>query len=116
MADNFPAIPYSCTLKPTLHIDFVGNNCEKVTGFVPEKFVGNTEFWLSRVHPGDRKKMLDTLHNSSKKGVTKHKFRLHCADGHYKNFVNTFRFTAADSDKPDYILGLWQVENENPAQ
>ncbi len=116
MADNFPAIPYSCTLKPTLNIDFVGENCEKVTGFLPEQFMGNTDFWFSRVHPGDRKKMLDALHNSSKKGVTKHKFRLHCADGHYKNFVNTFRFTAADSDKPDYILGLWQVENENPAQ
>jgi two-component system CheB/CheR fusion protein len=109
MADNMLAVPYSCTLLPILNIDFVGENCERLTGFLPEKFMGNMDFWIQRIHPSDRKKMLDTLSDTSKKGVSRQEFRFKCADNVYKKFVNTWWFSATNPEKPDHILGVWQT-------
>ncbi len=106
--ENLPAIPYTCDSEPELKISFVGKSCEKVTGFLPEQFTSKISFWLNRIHPNDKRKMLAALKNISKKGCIEQPFRWKCLDGKYKKFTNYIQFAAAENGRSSYIVGVWQ--------
>ena len=106
--ENLPAVPYTCTNEPQLKIDFVGNSAEKVTGFLPEQFTGNISFWLNRIHPTDKKKILDAFGDIKKTASYDLEFRWKCADGKYKLFINYMRYVEIENRKPAYIVGVWQ--------
>lgn len=106
--ENLPAVPYTCVAEPDLKISFVGNSCEKVMGFLPEQFVKKTSFWVNRIHPGDKKKIMSAFSSIAKKGSFDLPFRWKCADGKYKNFINYIRFAEAENSRPAYIVGVWQ--------
>nr|WP_290427248.1 chemotaxis protein CheB [Mucilaginibacter aquariorum] len=106
--ENLPAVPYTCTMAPELEFSFVGKSCEKVTGFLPGQFTGKTAFWMQRIHPDDQQKMSTAFAGIAKKGNDEQNFRWKCANGKYKQFINTIRYTAARPGKPAYIAGVWQ--------
>ncbi|TKB96058.1 chemotaxis protein CheB [Pedobacter cryophilus] len=106
--ENLPAVPYTCINDPHLKIDFVGNSAEKVTGFLPEQFTGDISFWLNRIHPSDKKKILDTFNDIKKIASYDLEFRWKCADGKYKSFINYMRYVEIENRKPAYIVGVWQ--------
>lgn len=106
--ENFPAIPFTCEADPKIKITFVGKSCEKVTGFLPEQFTRKSSFWISRIHPDDKKKVLLTFSSIIKKGKSSESFRWKCSDGKYKHFVNYLRNAKWDSGRPSYIVGVWQ--------
>ena len=110
--ENLPAVPYTCVAEPELKIDFVGKSCEKVTGFLPDQFIEKISFWSNRIHPNDKKKMLASFNQISKKGSLDLPFRWKCADGKYKRFINYMRYAAKENGRPPYIVGVWQEISE----
>lgn len=106
--ENLPAVPYTCVLEPELNIDFIGKSCEKITGFLSDQFIGRMSFWMKRIHPGDRKKILNFFSAVSKTKKIDHPFRWKCADGKYKHFLNYIRFVSAENGRPAYVVGVWQ--------
>lgn len=106
--ENLPAVPFTCLADPDFKISFVGNSCEKVMGFLPEQFVKKTSFWVNRIHPGDKKKIMSAFSSIAKKGSFDLPFRWKCADGKYKNFINYIRYAEAENSRPAYIVGVWQ--------
>ena len=106
--ENLPAVPFTCTLDPEVKISFVGKSSEKVMGFLPEQFIKKSSFWLSRVHPDDKKKLTSVFSSISKKGSVDIPFRWKCSDGKYKNFINYIRYASAENGRPAYIVGVWQ--------
>jgi PAS domain-containing protein len=111
--ENLPAVPYTCVADPEVKISFVGKSCEKVMGFLPEQFIKKTSFWINRLHPLDKKKILAAFSNISKKGSFDVPFRWKCADGKYKQFINYIRYAEAENNRPAYIVGVWQEITEN---
>jgi len=106
--ENLPAVPYSCTTEPELEFSFVGKSCEKVTGFLPAQFTGKNSFWINRIHPDDKGKIVYAFAGISKKGNDDQTFRWKCANGKYKKFINNIRYLAAGPGKPANIVGVWQ--------
>ncbi|MDN3655278.1 chemotaxis protein CheB [Ferruginibacter paludis] len=106
--ENLPAVPFTCIADPVIQFSFVGSSCEKVTGFLPEQFTANSNFWLSRIHPGDVKKMKEGFASVTKKQSLEMKFRWKCADGNYKQFINFVRYAIAENGTKAYIVGVWQ--------
>ena len=109
---NLPAIPYTCTAEPDFNIDFVGKSCENVTGFLPEQFIEKIAFFTNRIHPKDKKKMMDSFTQIYKKGSLDLPFRWKCSDGKYKRFINYIRYAAKENGRPSYIVGVWQQISE----
>ncbi len=110
--ENLPAVPFTSTALPEIIFSFVGKSSEKVTGFLPEQFVNNPTFWMDRIHPGDKKKILSAFSNISKKPSVDLPYRWKCADGKYKHFINFLRFAEVDNDGVPYIVGVWQEIKE----
>jgi two-component system CheB/CheR fusion protein len=106
--ENLPVVPYTCATVPELKFNFIGKSCEKVTGFLPEQFTGNTTFWINRVHPDDKKKMVKAISDASKKGNDDQLFRWKCSDGKYKQFVNYMRNVVAEKGGETLVIGVWQ--------
>jgi two-component system CheB/CheR fusion protein len=110
--ENLPAVPFTCVAEPEIKISFVGKSCEKVTGFLPEQFINKASFWLNRIHPGDKKKILRAFSIISKKKSFDLPFRWKCADGKYKQFINFIRHAAPEDGRPAYVVGVWQELTE----
>lgn len=106
--ENLPAVPYTCAADPEIKISFVGKSSEKVTGFLPEQFTTKSSFWINRIHPNDKKKIISAFKNIAKKGSLNQPFRWKCADGKYKHFINFIRYADAEHGRPAYIVGVWQ--------
>jgi two-component system, chemotaxis family, CheB/CheR fusion protein len=106
--ENLPAIPYTCVATPEIAFSFVGNSAQKVLGFAPDQFIVNKDFWIKRVHPLDKKKMLSAFARVEATGRIEHNFRWKCANGRYKYFINLIRYAFAENGEKSYIVGVWQ--------
>jgi PAS domain S-box-containing protein len=106
--ENLPAVPYTCVSEPELKINFVGASAEKITGFLPEQFIGEISFWKNRIHPGDKKKIMDAFSEIKKTASYDLEFRWKCADGKYKLFINYMRYVKVEDKRSAYIVGVWQ--------
>ncbi len=104
--ETLSVVPYICTTE--VEFSFVGKSCQKVTGFLPEQFLGKTSFWLKRIHPDDKKKTFAAFSAIEKKTNDTLTFRWKCNDGNYKQFINYMRYIAGEVGKPPYITGVWQ--------
>lgn len=106
--ENLPAIPFTCVVKPKIKMTFIGKSSEKVTGFLPEQFISKPSFWINRIHPNDKKKIIASLSLVIKKGSLELPFSWKCANGKYKNFINFLRYAKTENGRPAYIVGVWQ--------
>ena len=106
--ERLPIVPYICLTIPKLNITYVGKNSEKVMGFLPEQFTKKIAFWLSRIHPSDKRKITTSFLNVAKKGTLEVPFRWKCSDGKYKNFVNYITYVISENKNENYIVGVWQ--------
>lgn len=74
------------TAKPT--DDYQGTwlspGVEELTGFSPSQFIRKPSFWLSRVHPEDRPRVINELEDLETKGRLSQEYRFQCASGSYK--------------------------------
>lgn len=106
--ENLPAIVYTCVTKPELEINYIGESCERIMGFIPEQFVANASFWINRIHPDEKKNLITAFSKVAVNGNEEILFRWKCSDGKYKQFVNYMRKVAAENGNDAYIIGVWQ--------
>jgi two-component system CheB/CheR fusion protein len=111
--ENLPAVPYTCEVNADMKISFVGKSCEKVMGFLPEQFIKKSSFWIDRIHPLDKKKILNAYTSIVKKGSFDLPYKWKCHDGKYKSFINYIRYVAPENGRSAYIVGVWQEITEN---
>jgi PAS domain S-box-containing protein len=64
---------------------FVSGNLPVVTGYRPEDVEGDGDFWESRIHPDDRKRVLASLEEREQAGHWSIQYRWRCANGSYKH-------------------------------
>ena len=111
--ENLTAVPYNCSADGEIKITFVDESCEKITGYKPQHFTKKKSFWLSRVHPDDKKKIQAAFANVVKKRNLSFVFNWKCADGKYKPFINYIKYIASQNNQPAYVVGVWQEFKEN---
>jgi PAS domain S-box-containing protein len=58
----------------------------KLSGYTPEQMHGNLNWWLSKIHPGDRERVKNEIYNAMESGADRweSQYWFECADGSYK--------------------------------
>ena len=67
---------------------FVSDGVHALTGYGPERFVGEAEFGLGGVHPDDLDEVVKALGGAMQAGAYSCEYRWKCADGEYRSFLD----------------------------
>ncbi|MEW6503078.1 MAG: ATP-binding protein [Chloroflexota bacterium] len=78
-----PAVIYSTTPFPPYQVRYISENVTIVTGYSPDQFIEDANFWKSRVHPEDRLMVLEQLDKMQLLDFLEMEYRFLCADEQY---------------------------------
>ena len=101
---SLPICFHSRAATPPFGAHFVSEAVERLTGFPPERLTSDPEFGLSRVHPEDLPRLIETLHGAREAGAYTCEFRWLCADGTYRNFLDQ-GVMSSEADGTPQIFG-----------
>jgi diguanylate cyclase (GGDEF)-like protein/PAS domain S-box-containing protein len=83
LVEGLPLVTYELVAGPEgPRLTFVSPQVERMSGFPPERWLGSASFWISRLHPEDRDRVLKAQHRRWEDGETIDlEYRLCAADG-----------------------------------
>jgi PAS domain S-box-containing protein len=88
-------------------LNFTNDSVERITGFGPEAFLEREDFWLSRLHPEDRDRVLEQLSRLDDEGAVALEYRWRCADGTERHFLDHTVVIRDDEGCPREFFGMW---------
>ncbi|NJL89108.1 MAG: PAS domain S-box protein [Coleofasciculaceae cyanobacterium SM2_1_6] len=95
------ALIFSCSLD--LRTTFISSNVEVVMGYPAEKFTDESGFWLERIHPEDRSRVI--AEHDRRQDTYSYEYRLLCADNTYHWFYDQLRLVRDEAGHPLEIVG-----------
>lgn len=112
-----PAMIYAARAGQAFSATFVSDNVRRVTGYAPEQFTSDSEFWFRNLHEEDRQRVLDTLSNLERDADLALEYRFRVANGSYRWFRDQCRLVRDSEGRPLEVVGVWidvtaQVEAE----
>jgi len=102
-----PAVIYSCAAEAPFAASFVSRNIMPQTGYAPDQFLDDPDFWLSNVHPDDRQAVMDALPQVFEHGQHTHEYRFRHADGAWYWMHDELRLIRNNAGYPIEIVGYW---------
>jgi PAS domain S-box-containing protein len=105
--EQLPIVPYTCEPEGYFVATYMGPTAKTVTGYDPENFTRDSQFWLAHLHPQDKDNILSKIDNLFVKGYHQHEYRWQVADGSYKWFLDTLRLVNSPEGRKEYIIGAW---------
>lgn len=107
LASN-PAIIYTAKPDGEHQTTFMSDNVKRITGYEPQNFVGNPNFWVDRLHPEDRKQVKDFYkRNIAETGYFGDFYRFRHKNGNYRWMVEEAKLITDDQGAPIEIIGFW---------
>jgi PAS domain S-box-containing protein len=81
---SLPIVIHSRSIEPPFAPQFVSDAVEGITGFPASRFVDDSEFGSSRIHPDDVQMVVERISAAARTGRYSVEFRWLCADGQYR--------------------------------
>jgi two-component system sensor histidine kinase/response regulator len=117
LLSNTSVIIYSCKPGGDYAATFVSDNVWKECGYTPEQFLGDPAFWVDRLHPDDRTRVLAGLAETTERGSHTHEYRFRCADGQYRWYRDEVRLLRDANGEPHELVGcLTDITDRRQAQ
>jgi PAS domain S-box-containing protein len=88
-------------------LQFTSGSIERITGFPPEAFLEQPDFWASRLNPEDRERVLSQLQRLPEDGTVSLEYRWRCADGVERHFLDQTMLMRDDDGQPGECFGMW---------
>jgi PAS domain S-box-containing protein len=85
---------------------WVSDNIDIVTGFPSTAFLQDPDFWVLRLHPGDRERVLRTFQRISETGTLSTEYRWRVADGTYRWFLDNAVLQKNPDGSAREVLGI----------
>ena len=105
---SLPIALYTASLQQDhRQLQFTNDSVERITGFAPDAFLERQDFWLSRVHPEDRSRVLRQLSQVDDDGAVTLEYRWRCADGSDRHFLDQTVVIRDDDGRPREFFGMW---------
>ena len=101
------AVIYTSKTSGDYGATFVSNNIVKMTGYKPEEFIDNSSFWIDRVHPDDRQRVLESAPELFNKKFYSYEYRFKCKDGKYLWVYDEMKLLLDKAGNPLEIVGFW---------
>ena len=106
--ESLPVISYTCRVTGDFGATFVSNNVQPLTGYAPDDFTSRPSFWVERIHPEDRQRVLAGLKGLAEKESYEHEYRWRIADGSYRWIYDFLRLAQRSDGSGSHIVGMWQ--------
>lgn len=106
LLEHLPAIIFTCQAKDNFAALYISNNVEKITGYTPEQFLLEPNFWVDHLYPEDKPGILANIHQIFETERYEHEYRWQIADGSYKWFLAPLRLTRTEEEQSEYIVGI----------
>ena len=83
------------------------DNVTKIVGYEPADFLRVPRFWVDRVHPEDRERILGELPRLFERGTYTYEYRFLHKDGAYIWVRDEMKLVRDAAGKPAEIIGFW---------
>jgi PAS domain S-box-containing protein len=107
LLDSLPIVPFFTSLERLGRFTYVSHTVTGITGFRPEDFLGDPDFWLKRIHPNDKNAVVEKLEGGAPEGG-RLSYRFQCARGEYRWFNDTRRPVSQHEGGGRRVAGFWQ--------
>src|SRR4051794_3509179 len=105
---SLPIALYTATIGEDHHrLHFTNESIERITGFSRQRFLEESQFWESRLHPEDRERVLADLKGLLESGVATLEYRWRCGDETERHFLDQAVLIRDDDGAPREIFGMW---------
>ncbi len=88
-------------------LHFTNESIERITGFAPEAFLGEPDFWSSRINPDDQERVLTQLKRLDDEGSVNLEYRWRCADDVERHFLDQTVLMRDEDGRPREFFGMW---------
>ncbi|MDY6992780.1 MAG: PAS domain-containing protein, partial [Pseudomonadota bacterium] len=105
--ENLPIVPFTCVAGGNFAATYIGTSVKKVTGYEPEQFTTDTDFWADHLHPDDKTSVLDNIALLFEHDHYVHEYRWQIADGSYKWFLTALQLVRTSTGEPSHAVGAW---------
>ena len=86
---------------------FISENVRDLLGYEPEDYLSGPEFWLERLHPDDRDRVLAEFPNLLREGHNVIEYRFLRADGTYRWVRDEQRLLRDEAGRPVEVVESW---------
>ncbi|WP_142786335.1 PAS domain S-box protein [Changchengzhania lutea] len=100
-------ITYTCEAKAPFGATFISENVNELTGYTPQDYISDPNFWASNIHPDDKEKVFNGLTTLFEEGTHKHNYRWKYKNGTYHWMSDTLKLIYDAQEKPIEIVGNW---------
>ncbi len=107
LLSNAPAVIYTCRYGGDWAATFVSDNLRDYLGYEPREVYETDGFWINRVHPEDRQRILDGLRALTSVDVYLHEYRFLHKDGSYRWMYDKISVVRDDRGVPVECVGSW---------
>ncbi|MDZ8068789.1 MAG: PAS domain S-box protein [Nostoc sp. DedQUE08] len=107
-----PVVIYSSKTSDDFSITFISENVKEMVGYEAQKFIGNSSFWLDRVHPQDIEPISEKFSHLIKQEYISYEYRWLHADRTYHWFYEEMRLIRDEANSPIEWVGYWADIND----
>jgi PAS domain S-box-containing protein len=105
--NSLPIVFYTVNASGDFATTWVSENLEQITGFAPRTFIERPEFWVTRLHPEDRERVLADVKRGREVGAVSMEYRWQTADGSYRWYLDNAVYTRDADGNPKELIGAW---------
>jgi PAS domain S-box-containing protein len=102
-----PSIIYAMEAFGDFRTTYISGNVETKLGFTPDRMLKEKDFWLSRIHPDDRNRVLQTFNFLLKQGYMVVEYRMLDNVNNYQWIQDSAHLVRDEKDEPLEIIGSW---------
>ena len=107
LLSSSPTIIYKLNPSENYKFVLISKNIEDITGYKREEFINNSEFWISMVHPEDKKQVQMTLSKLSKDENKGLEYRFKFKNGIYHWIRDEKNLVSNEKGKLIECIGSW---------
>ncbi|ACB51228.1 two-component sensor histidine kinase [Crocosphaera subtropica ATCC 51142] len=100
-----PVVIFGCQPYDDFPATYISENVTNLLGYKPEDFLKDSKFWVDRVHPDDRERILSNLSQLFEQDFYNHEYRFLHADGNYRWLLAQLRLIRDEKGNPRESLG-----------
>lgn len=102
-----PAMHYVARLSDEFSTIYISDSVRAQLGYRPAEFIDDPAFWVSRVHPDDRARVLADLAAVLDVGRHVHEYRFRHADGSWRWMRDDLVLVRDARGEPAEVIGSW---------
>ena len=107
LVSSSPTMIYSSRASGDFGATFISENVYEQTGYTPENFIIDLEFWLSKIHPKDKERVLFELSDLPEKEHLIYDYRFKFKDGTYHWMRDEVKLVKDENGNPIETIGSW---------